>query len=242
MLDIRCFASAIITKHSADAYRGISSAGRAAGLQRPACFEFQGNLHPRHKRAGSSGRNCVLFITQKQSSLRQPAFAVRQQKTPRESLKASEGVAYYGVLSRFELETCHHLPGCALPTGYSGKWRPGSTGSNRRLACDGTVIQPTELPGHDDRSSFMLTLTAGNVLYISRKSVRLSSMDYEKLKGPERAVQSPLCPVPDRTAETIYKRKTPTSLSTSRASGLELLSDSNWRPHPYQGCALPTEA
>ena len=44
-----------------------------------------------------------------------------------------------------------------------------------------------------------------------------------------------------RTAETIYKRKTPRNLSTSGHLSWSCYPDSNWRPHPYQGCALPTE-
>ena len=99
---------------------------------------------------------------------------------------------------------------------------------------------PTELPGHD-RSSFARRLPPERAL-LYRKSVRLSSMNLRKtqksLKEPFKA-RSALFRT--RTAETIYKRKTPRNLSTSGHLSWSCYPDSNWRPHPYQGCALPTE-
>ena len=41
--------------------------------------------------------------------------------------------------------------------------------------------------------------------------------------------------------KALYTTKKPRSVSASRRLSWSCYPDSNWRPHPYQGCALPTE-
>ncbi len=71
---------------------------------------------------------------------------------------------------------------------------------------------------------FRAALTAGTCFIISKKRPLVKHEFTKNAKKPERAVQSPLCPVPDPHSRNDLQKKNAPKSFDFRASELELLS------------------